>query len=241
MMKRVCKNIWAGAAVIAVGLGLTGAAHSGMVSLAIDENSDCSGYFSTGAGECHIYDVEGDGEFVSPWVIKFGDPTFEDTDSDVNWDEIEINEIFDEGIAGTISGDEFAFSGFDFKSGELEILGGNWSYTPDDPEDPAIRFWTTKSGGQNSGGLNLQFVVPNDSTACDAVASWDDITTECLNAAVSRTAGGFGVAEGTTQGVSHVVFWDTENGHKVPEPAALGLFGIGLAGLGFAARRRRKA
>ncbi len=38
--------------------------------------------------------------------------------------------------------------------------------------------------------------------------------------------------------LSNVALWGKENGHTVPEPMTLGLLGVGLLGLGVAARRR---
>lgn len=40
-------------------------------------------------------------------------------------------------------------------------------------------------------------------------------------------------------GFSHVTFFDTGSTPQVPEPATLAVFGMGLLGLGLAARRRR--
>lgn len=43
-----------------------------------------------------------------------------------------------------------------------------------------------------------------------------------------------------TQGLSNAALWVTGTPREVPEPATLALLGIGLAGIGFGARRRRK-
>jgi hypothetical protein len=46
---------------------------------------------------------------------------------------------------------------------------------------------------------------------------------------------------GTGGGLSHLVLYASGDGTSVPEPGTLALLGLGLAGLGFAKRRRRKA
>ena len=70
---------------------------------------------------------------------------------------------------------------------------------------------------------------------------WDDfdfivtslVNDGLLNVKIRSTRGDFQF------GASHLEAWGNKAGRSVPEPATLSLFGLGLLGLGFAARRRK--
>ena len=99
---------------------------------------------------------------------------------------------------------------FSITLNDPEGKSGTWTYTPG-PGDPTILAYVAK------GGPNFNVFLNDDGNMLSG--SW---TTP------------------DNKGLSHLSFYDSKgNGTAIPEPASLALFGLGLLGLGFAARRRR--
>ena len=205
-----------------LGLAMSGSASALVLSVALgDGQNDCAGYFGgTGGVICDVgFPLE---EEISPIIAKseFNDGVAGGTDT---WP-----------VFPTISGDEFSVV-FDDGSDS----SGTWYYTPDDDEDPVVRFWVAKGGSDE---FTLFWEV--DGTNLGSCDPSDPYTLACLNLALGVESGDFYTTTG--QALSHISWYDTgstdddtTDDDVVPEPGVLFLMGAGLLGLGMA--RRRKA
>jgi hypothetical protein len=169
-------------------LGWVGQANAVLQYQTYTPDNDCSGLFGQGFDDCTFNS--------SPIVIKFG------TDG-----EIEINSIFP-----SISGSEFSFN----PDLDENLSSGTWTYTPNDIDDPVLRYWVAKAAD----GFNLFW----DGTADPASAT-------------SQTSNQWWTPDG--QGLSHLSFYDT-GGRQVPAPSTLMLLGTALVGVAVVRRRRSK-
>jgi hypothetical protein len=121
---------------------------------------------------------------------------------------------------GSITGSEFTINGGG---------SGSWSYLPGSG-DPGVRFWVAKGGNQ---GFRLHWMVESTTvgTTCDTA-----YTLNCLNLALAVTSGTWSTP--STQGLSHMTFYNGGPSTSVPEPATLLLLGVG--GAAAIVRRRRR-
>jgi hypothetical protein len=162
--------------------------------------NDCSGVFGQGFENCEAYG--------SPIVIKFN------ADGSVS----EVNSAFT-----TIDGSEFDFN--PNLSGGL--TSGTFAYTPNDADDPAIKYWVVVGGSF----FNIFWWGDADPFSAVPITSgtyYDWFTP--INPANNQPFG-----------LSHMSFYDTVGGgvdEQIPEPASLLLFGLGTLAAGFRARRR---
>jgi PEP-CTERM motif len=115
-----------------------------------------------------------------------------------------------DGLFPTIDGSEFDFSGVIAGGGT-----GTWTYTPG-AGDPGINFFVAKGGDFFNLFSNL-----GDPLSDDWLTPTNPANDQLFD-------------------LSHLTFYDTDNGGDVPEPTTLLLLGAGLFAAGFARRRVKR-
>lgn len=214
-----------------IAIGAPSTAEAALIKLSFDGN-DCTGALGTDP-KCSFN--------KSPQILKY----------DTEEKKLSVGPEFP-----TIDGSEFEFSTDGTIWVGLSGLSdsgwgtGYWRYTPGegDPEAP-VRYWSAKAGRY----FNVFFQVPSDAVDAGGACETDDdkYTAACQDLALNVLTGNW--ISPTGNSLSHILFLDTGgppangngngggpgNGNGVPEPATLGLIGLGMLALG-ALRRRQQ-
>ncbi|MFZ1059576.1 MAG: hypothetical protein WAP47_10330 [Candidatus Rokuibacteriota bacterium] len=182
------RSLIAAAVYAVVGLGLLVWGNEASATLQVQtlDGNDCAGVFGKDFDNCSFND--------SPIVIKIE-----------AGGGIEVNSLFP-----TINGSEFTF----VPPLDGTVDSGTWTYAPNDPGDPLIRYWVAKAGPE----FNLFWF--GDADPDSALVQFSNIwfTPE-------------------QRGLSHLSFYDTLDQRRVPGPSSLALVGLALLVLAFAHRR----
>lgn len=204
-------------ALVSLSAGFAAPSHAGLITQTFGKNdhgtndggNDCAGQPNCKASEA------GFNESLtgpgSPWIIKF------DRVGETSTFAFTVNSALFPSLS--LTGAEFSFT--DTTPGNGKVMDAvDWTYAPG-TGDPSIRFWYAKAG---PGGKFFYFDDPSD--GLDGLA---DVV----------TSGSWSTPDG--KDLSHISFYDTAAPPStgVPEPGTLAVFGLGLLGLGFVARRRR--
>ncbi|WP_200238303.1 PEP-CTERM sorting domain-containing protein [Thiohalocapsa halophila] len=250
LLRRVIGSGVTGLTTSALALAMSGTASAAIITVQLDfsANNDCSGVLGTNP-QCSFND--------SPQILK------QDlVNGDGSAGETSINPIF-----SSIDGSEFDFSN-DGGSTVLGLTGlasengdnwksGSWSYTRDDLTDPAVKYVSLKYARNYSILFDVDSAVTSF-PGLDVCSGWDGPdadnpsspapSADCqtlLDLALPITSGEWGEDTELTNGLSHIMFLDSEGGDlnppagENPVPGTLALLGIGLAG-GAVIRRRRR-
>jgi len=192
------------------------------------------------SGFLDIQGVDGFEVYYKTFVDTSGNPNF-CPEGPLSNCSLTIGNFVTPAIGRADAGESESLSGQTFDVNEFDQNEGTWSYTAGNPPQYATA-WITKDGSPQD-LLTLHYIVTPGSTDFAAYTATPGVLYPFLafNSCGPNNEPADLTADCDLGGLSNIIWFDTGTVNppeEIPEPGALALLGLMLAGAGFVVKRR---